>query len=158
MNLINRIKVGWKNEEFSKIRKYIRKPAYITFAIAGSIMTLAIIFLFAIGKLEDIIVSMDIRYNSPIFITLAVIVLSVQVGAAFYGVFLSLRKYRRPGGKGIVNVSYNKWTSFNALSKTLDNSLSKNRKSFTVFHILDGWRKELTTYTFENTHEAFSLE
>ena len=51
MNLINRIKVGWKNEEFSKIRKYIRKPAYITFAIAGSIMTLAIIFLFAIGKL-----------------------------------------------------------------------------------------------------------
>ncbi len=31
MNLINRIKVGWKNEEFSKIRKYIRKPAYITF-------------------------------------------------------------------------------------------------------------------------------
>lgn len=44
MNLINRIKVGWKNEEFSKIRKYIRKPAYITFAIAGSIMTLAIIF------------------------------------------------------------------------------------------------------------------
>ena len=67
MNLINRIKVGWKNEEFSKIRKYIRKPAYITFAIAGSIMTLAIIFLFAIGKLEDIIVSMDIRYNSPIF-------------------------------------------------------------------------------------------
>ena len=88
MNLINRIKVGWKNEEFSKIRKYIRKPAYITFAIAGSIMTLAIIFLFAIGKL---------------------------------GVFLSLRKYRRPGGKGIVNVSYNKGTSFNALSKTLDN-------------------------------------
>ena len=109
MNLINRIKVGWKNEEFSKIRKYIRKPAYITFAIAGSIMTLAIIFLFAIGKLEDIIVSMDIRYNSPIFITLAVIVLSVQVGATFYGV------------KGIVNVSYNKGTSFNALSKTLDN-------------------------------------
>lgn len=91
MNLINRIKVGWKNEEFSKIRKYIRKPAYITFAIAGSIMTLA------------------------------VIVLSVQVGATFYGVFLSLRKYRRPGGKGIVNVSYNKGTSFNALSKTLDN-------------------------------------
>lgn len=121
MNLINRIKVGWKNEEFSKIRKYIRKPAYITFVIAGSIMTLAIIFLFAIGKLEDIIVSMDIRYNSPILITLAVIVLSVQVGAAFYGVFLSLRKYRRPGGKGIVNVSYNKGTSFNALSKTLDN-------------------------------------
>ena len=51
MNLINRIKVGWKNEEFSKIRKYIRKPAYITFAIAGSIMTLAIMLFCAIVKL-----------------------------------------------------------------------------------------------------------
>ena len=58
MNLINRIKVGWKNEEFSKIRKYIRKPAYITFAIAGSIMTLAIIFLFAIGILDIILPSL----------------------------------------------------------------------------------------------------
>lgn len=120
MKLIDNIKHSWKNEGFVRIRKYMRKPALIAFIIADIVVLLFIIVLLIIGKLEDLIVSMDVRYNSPVFAVLAIIFLIVQVGAVGYGVVLSLRKYRRPSGKGIFRPSYEEGTTYKALHQYLN--------------------------------------
>lgn len=120
MKLIDNIKHGWKNEGFVRIRKYMHKPALIAFIIADIVVLLFIIVLLIIGKLEDLIVSMNVRYNSPVFAVLAIIFLIVQVGAVGYGVVLSLRKYRRPSGKGIFRPSYEEGTTYKALHQYLN--------------------------------------
>lgn len=120
MKLIDNIKHGWKNEGFVRIRKYMRKPALIAFIITDIVVLLFIIVLLIIGKLEDLIVSMNVRYNSPVFAVLAIIFLIVQVGAVGYGVVLSLRKYRRPSGKGIFRPSYEEGTTYKALHQYLN--------------------------------------
>lgn len=73
----------------------------------------------AAGKLEDLIVSMNIRYNSPAIVTLAVIFIVVLVGAAGYGTFLSIREYKRPGGKGLFGTKYTNGNSYKALNSRL---------------------------------------
>lgn len=120
MKLIDNIKNGWNNEGFVRIRKYLRKPAIITFVIADIVVLLFVIMLLIIGKLEDLIVSMNIRYNSPVFAVLAITFLVVQVGAVGYGIVLSLRKYRRPSDKGIFRPSYEEGISYKALNQYLD--------------------------------------
>lgn len=119
MKLIDNIKNGWNNEGFVRIRKYMRKPAVITFVIADIVVLLLVIVLLIIGKLEDLIVSMNIRYNSPVFAVLAITFLVVQVGAVGYGIVLSLRKYRRPSGKGVFKPSYEEGTSYKTLNQYL---------------------------------------
>jgi len=120
MKIVDNIKRSWKNEGFVRIRKYIRKPALIAFVIADIVVFLLILVLLIIGKLEDLIVSMNVRYNSPAFIVLAIAFLIVQLGAIGYGVVLSLRKYRRPSGKGIFRPSYEDGSSHKALHEHLD--------------------------------------
>ena len=63
MKIVDNIKRGWKNEGFVRIRKYIRKPALIAFVIADIVVFLLILVLLIIGKMEDLIVSMNVRYN-----------------------------------------------------------------------------------------------
>ena len=120
MKLIDSIKHGYRNEGFVRVRKYMRKPAFIAFVIADIVLLIFVIVLLIIGKLEDLIVSMNIRYNSPVFAALVIIFLIVQVGAVGYGVVLSLRKYRRPSGKGIIRPSYEDGASYKALHQYLD--------------------------------------
>ena len=120
MKIVDNIKRSWKNEGFVRIRKYIRKPALIAFGIADIVVFLLILVLLIIGKLEDLIVSMNVRYNSPAFIVLAIAFLIVQLGAIGYGVVLSLRKYRRPSGKGIFRPSYEDGSSHKVLHEHLD--------------------------------------
>lgn len=120
MKIVDNIKRGWKNEGFVRIRKYIRKPALIAFVIADIVVFLLILVLLIIGKLEDLIVSMNVRYNSPAFLVLAIAFFIVQIGAIGYGVVLSLRKYRRPSGKGIFRPSYEDGSSYKALHEHLD--------------------------------------
>ena len=79
MKILNNIRQGWNNEGFARIRKYMRKPAIVAFVITDVIVFLLILFLLIFGKLEDLIVSMNVRYNSPAFIVL-VIALSAQSG------------------------------------------------------------------------------
>ncbi len=98
----------------------MRKPALIAFVITDIVVLLFIIVLLIIGKLENLIVSMNVRYNSPIFAVLAIVFLIVQAGAVGYGILLSLRKYRRPSGKGIFRPSYEEGTSYKALHQYLD--------------------------------------
>lgn len=120
MKIIDNIKHGWNNEDFVRIRKYMRKPAIIAFVISDIILCLLIFILLIVGKLEDLIVSMNVRYNSPAFIVLVVAFLIVQVGAVGYGVVLSLRKYRRPSEKGFFQPSYKDGMSYKALHKQLN--------------------------------------
>lgn len=129
MKTIDNIKHGWNNEDFSRIRKYMRKPALITFAIAEVLVIIFILVLLIIGKLEDFIVSNNIRYNSLVFIVLVISFLIVQVCAVGYGVLLSLRKYRRPSGKGIFRPSYKEGSSYKALNKQLGFSSALLKRS-----------------------------
>lgn len=121
MKIADNIKRSWKNDGFVRIRKYMRKPAWLSFVIADIAVILFIIVLLIFGKLEDLIVSMNVRYNSPVFVVLGIAFLIVQVGAVGYGVVLSLRKYRRPSGKGIFKPSYENGTSYKALHEFLNN-------------------------------------
>ena len=114
-----------KNEGFKQIVKYTRKPIPLTLAIAGGISLLFIAGCMAAGKLEDLIVSMNIRYNSPAIVTLAVIFIIVLVGAAGYGTFLSIREYKRPGGKGLFGTSYTNGNSYKALNSRLIKNTKK---------------------------------
>lgn len=120
MKILDNIKIGWNNEGFVRIRRYMRKPAIIAFAIADIVMLFFILALLISGKLEDLIVSMNIRYNSPLFLILAIAFLVVQIGAIGYGVVLSLRKYRRPSGKGVFRPSYEGGSSYKALHDQLN--------------------------------------
>lgn len=120
MKVINNIKHGWKNEGFARIRKYMKKPAIIAFAIADAVVFLLVLILLITGRLEDMIVSMNVRYNSPVFAVLAVAFLVVLAGAAGYGIVLSLRKYRRPSGKGVFRPSYENGSSYKALNGNLN--------------------------------------
>ena len=122
MKIFESIKHIWKNEGFFRIRKYIQKPAIITFFVADLFVFVSILVLFISKKLEDLIVEMNIRYNSPVFSALVITFLIVQIGAVGYGVVLSLRKYRRSNGKEI-----EKGSSYKALHEYLNFCLDLNK-------------------------------
>ncbi|MBQ9542780.1 MAG: hypothetical protein IJJ76_06070 [Ruminococcus sp.] len=129
MKTVDNIKHGWNNEDFARIRAYMRKPAVITFVIAESAVIIFILVLLIMGKLENFIVTKNIRYNSLAFIVMAVAFLIVQVFAIGYGVLLSMRKYRRPSGKGIFRPSYTEGSSYKALHEHLQFSSDLMKKS-----------------------------
>lgn len=129
MKTIDNIKHGWNNEDFVRIRKYMRKPSVITFVIAESLVIVFILVLLIMGKLEDFIVANNIRYNSLVFIVLAISFFVIQVCAVGYGVLLSLRKYRRPSGKGIFRPSYKEGSSYKALHEQLGFSAALLKRS-----------------------------
>lgn len=116
----NNSKQTRKREEVNRILKYVRKPWIVTSIITGGLVVLAVLVLLLLGQLENFIVYFDLRYNSPALIMLAVIVLAVQIGACFYGVLLSLKKYRRPGAKGVINRKYSQGTSYLALNDVVN--------------------------------------
>lgn len=120
MGILNAIRKLFENEGFTKIRKYIEKPAIVTAIVAGGVAFIVIMVCLISGKLEDIIVSMNMRYNSPVFIFMGFAFIIVQIGSLGYGIFLSLRKYRRPGGKGLFNVNYPKGNSYRTLVSVLN--------------------------------------
>ncbi|WP_298531987.1 hypothetical protein [uncultured Ruminococcus sp.] len=122
--MLEKIRAFTRNEGLRQIAKYTRKPIPLSLAIAGGLSLFIILGCMAAGKLEDLIVSMNIRYNSPAIVTLMVIFIVVQIGAAGYGAFLSIREYKRPGGRGMFSTSYPKGNSYKALSS----KLMKNRQ------------------------------
>ncbi len=119
MKLIDGLAHVWKDEGFTKVRKYIRKPALITFIIAFPIVVIVILIFLLSGQLENLIVSLNLRYNSPMFIGMASAFLIIQVVAIGYGTFLSMRTYKRPGRKGIFKKTYAEGNSYQAIEKYL---------------------------------------
>ncbi|MDO4893821.1 MAG: hypothetical protein Q3989_11025 [Eubacteriales bacterium] len=115
----------WKREEIKKILRYVRKPWLVTLIITGGLVLLGVLVLLISGRLESFIVFFDLRYNSPELIMLAVIVFAVQVGACFYGIVLSLKKYKRPGATGFINPKYNRGNSYSALHEVISSSGKK---------------------------------
>ncbi len=109
----------FSHEELVKIFKYIHKPALVTLLIAVLVVFVATLALIIFGKLENIIVSMNIRYNSPFFGFLTGCFALVQAGALIYGINKSLRKYTRPGGKNLINTYYPNGNSYKALNHAL---------------------------------------
>lgn len=122
MNFFDTLKKLYTSEEFVKVRRNIRAPALMTAAIAGSVTLIALIVLLITGKLNDIIVSLNIRYNSLIFRFLGAVFLLVQGGALGYGIFLSLSKYHRysKGRSGITVKTYPNGNSYKALHSALN--------------------------------------
>lgn len=122
MNVLESLKKLFLQEEFVRIRRYIRKPAIMTAAISGALALVVLIVLIAAGKLNDLIVSLNMSYNSPVFIFLGASFFAVQIGALGYGIFLSLRKYHRynKGKQGVFNVTYPNGNSYKALHSTLE--------------------------------------
>lgn len=108
----------WKREEVKRILKYIRKPWLVTLIITGSLVVLAVIVLLFLGQLENFIVYFDLRYNSLALIILAVVVFAVQIFACSYGIFLSLKKYKRASTRRIINHG----TSYAALNNIVNSS------------------------------------
>ena len=123
MKLFRTIKKAWKNEAFAKIRRYMWGPTWICFVIADIAVFLTVIVLLLLGKLENMIVSMNIRYNSPVFKALIVILASVFVCSCTYGIILSLRTYKRTSKNGILKPSYKEGTSYRALSEWIDKKM-----------------------------------
>ena len=105
--------------------RYVRKPWLVTLIITGGLVLLGVLVLLISGRLESFIVYFDLRYNSPELIMLAVIVFAVQVGACFYGIVLSLKKYKRPGATGFINPKYNRGNSYSALHEVISSSGKK---------------------------------
>lgn len=123
MKLFKAVKKAWKNEGFTKIRRYIWGPAWVFFVGADILTLLAIVGLLAFGKLENMIVSMNIRYNSPVFKTLIIVFLVVLVCSVSYGTILSLRTYKRTSKRGILKPSYREGSSYKALAQWLDGKM-----------------------------------
>ena len=115
----------WKREEIKRILRYVRKPWLVTLIITGGLVLLGVLVLLISGRLESFIVFFDLRYNSPELIMFAVIVFAVQVGACFYGIVLSLKKYKRPGATGFINPKYNRGNSYSALHEVISSSGKK---------------------------------
>ena len=115
----------WKREEIKRILRYVRKPWLVTLIITGGLVLLGVLVLLISGRLESFIVYFDLRYNSPELIMFAVIVFAVQVGACFYGIVLSLKKYKRPGATGFINPKYNRGNSYSALHEVISASGKK---------------------------------
>lgn len=108
------------NDEMKKIGRYIIKPAWITFLISCVLIAVGVLILLLLGKFEAFIVSMNVKYNSPLLIGLVFAFAIVLLGAVGYGVFLSLHKYRRPNGKGFLHVTYPNGTSYQTFAKAID--------------------------------------
>lgn len=123
MKLFKAIKKAWKNEGFTKIRRYIWGPAWVCFVGADILALIAVLFLLAFGKLENLIVSMNIRYNSPIFKTFISVFLIVLVCSCTYGIVLSLRTYKRTSKRGILKPSFKDGSSYKALAQWLDGKM-----------------------------------
>lgn len=128
MNLIDKLKAFWLDESTTKIRRNIHKPWLVTFIVADIAIVVTILVLFIFGKLEDLIVQMNIRYNSPVFRLLLITFLIVQIGTVGYAVILSLRKYKRPGGHGVMSTIYRDGSSYTALSAYLTSNKSEQGK------------------------------
>lgn len=116
----------WKREEIKRILKYVRKPWLVTMIITGGLVLLGVLVLLISGRLESFIVYFNLRYNSPELIMLAIIVFAVQVGACSYGIFLSLKKYKRPGATGFINPKYSRGNSYAALHESIGSSKKNN--------------------------------
>ena len=127
-NINQKIRALKENEEVVKIFKYIFKPGLITAIVLIILVILSILFLFIFGKLESIIVDYDIRYNSLVFQVIGFILLAIAFGAVGYAIFISLKHYRRPGGKGIVNPKYTDGTSYKAWTSYLEKINNHNNK------------------------------
>lgn len=107
-------------DEVKKICRYIFKPAILTAIITGALIAVLVLVLIFMGAFETFIVSMDVKYNSPVIIGLAGVFTIVLFGACGYGIYLSLHKYRRPGAKGIFSTKYSNGSSYRALNSVLN--------------------------------------
>lgn len=107
-------------DEVRKICRYILKPAILTSIIMGTLIAILVLVLIFGGVFETFIVSMDVKYNSPVIIGLAGVFAIVLFGACGYGIYLSLHKYRRPGAKRIFNTKYSNGSSYRAFNLVLN--------------------------------------
>lgn len=118
-------------DEVKKICRYIFKPATVTAIITGILIAILVFALNFFDMFEIFIVSMDVKYNSPVIIGLAGAFTIVLVGACGYGIYLSLHKYKRPGSKGIFSTKYSNGLSYKALNSVLNktNQIGKDVNS-----------------------------
>ena len=119
MSFAEKIKSLHSNEEFRKVKKYIRRPFVTTALVTSGIAVAVIVILLLSGQMENLIISMNLRYNSSVFKLLGGAFIAVQLGSLGYGIFLSLRKYHRPGGKGMVNITYQNGSSYKAFGEAV---------------------------------------
>lgn len=129
MSKFAKFKELFGSEGAKRIARYILVPAKWTVIIAGIAMIAGVGIMLISGKLNDFIVSWDVRYNSPALKFIAAILLLVMLAALGSGIVLSLHRYRRPGGKGIRNVSYPEGSSYKAISPVLGNIVKGGRSN-----------------------------
>lgn len=119
MNKPSKFKELFGSEGAKRIVRYILVPAKWTVIVAGIAMIAGVGIMLVTGKLSDFIVSWDVRYNSPAIKFMAAVFLLVMFAALGSGIVMSLHRYRRPGGKGLRNVSYPEGSSYRAIGSIL---------------------------------------
>lgn len=125
MRIIREFKQIIKAEGFVLVRKYIRRAAILAFLISFGLVLFGVLYLVLQKQLDDFIVEMDLRYNSPIILEAIKLFLATFALSVFYGAFLSIRDYKRPSDKWFFKHSYENGTSFKALKAYKE--FSKNK-------------------------------
>ena len=117
-----------KHEDLFSIFRYICKPAFWTVLIATGFSVAGILFLLAVKWLEPLIVSLNLRYNAPVFVFLFGAFLLIQIVSAGCGSYLSLHRYKRPGNKPFTKI-YPKGSSYKALNRLLSEHGGRRNQS-----------------------------
>lgn len=126
MSILKKLKQIIKTDGFVLVRKYIRRSAIITFLISIGVVLLVVIYLLCQKQLEAFIVSEDLKFNSPVIIKSIKFFLMFLTLSILYGVFLSLRDYKRPSNKWLFKHSYENGSSYKALEAYKEFSKNKH--------------------------------
>lgn len=113
-------------KEYKNLIKLFFKLMLRAMAILAAGIILFVIISLLMGKFDEIIVSWDLRYDSPGIIALIVAFFAISIISLGVAIVLGCHKYRRPGGKGMFHVTYPKGNSFKALSHVLNLSGEEN--------------------------------
>lgn len=125
MKYLNILKKKILNDETRKIFMYIISKLKYVFLFEFIVISVLIIFSLLIGKLDDIIITSDLKYNSPVFRYLGACFIAAILIVFSYGIYLCINSYERPGYKGRKKI-YSDGTSYKALHDVLvDNVINR---------------------------------
>jgi hypothetical protein len=119
MKIINDFKHFFQNEDNKRILWYIVSGLKLAVYFLVIVIIIGIVS-WLTGNLEKITIENDLSQSSPVFWILIAVLLGLMFVAAGYGLFFSLHRYVRPGGKGILNHRYPNGNSYKALGHLLD--------------------------------------
>ena len=119
MKIINDFKRFFQNEDTKRILRYIVNGLKLSVYVLAIVIIMGIA-LWLTGDLEKITIENDLSQSSPGFWILIVVLVGFMFAAVGYGLFFSLHRYVRPGGKGILNHRYPNGNSYKALGHLLD--------------------------------------